>query len=233
MKYKCIIFDCDGTLLNTLCEIARAMNKALETRGFPVIPQEQYRDMVGWGIYRLAELALPQQSRTKENIKLLGDCASGIMKETQDENLTRGETSGTKPYPGIQEMLIELSSLKISKSKKIALAVLSNKPDAVLRGLMSKFFSFINFDAVSGMREGIAPKPDPSAVWELLTEIDVLPQDTIFAGDSEIDIETARNAGCYPLGVSWGFRSRAVLETAGAAKIIDKPSQLTDLLEAF
>ena len=226
MKYKCIIFDCDGTLLDTLQEIACAMNKALAARGFPALPVESYRDMVGWGIYKLAELVLPPSARTKENIQTLGESASLIMKELQNENLT-------KPYPGIQNLLTELSSLNKTKSKKIFLAVLSNKPDVVLRGLMSKFFPDVIFDAVSGMRPGVPPKPEPSAVWDLLAVIDVLPQDTIFAGDSEIDIETARNAGCYPLGVSWGFRSRERLEAAGAAKIIDRPAQIMDFLEAY
>jgi len=162
MKYKCIIFDCDGTLLDTLEEISCAMNKALDARGFPSISADRYCDMVGWGIYRLAELALPSQSRTKENIQSLGESASVIMKELQEENLT-------KPYPGIQEMLINLSNQKKLKSKKLILAVLSNKPDAVLRGLMKKFFPNVSFDAVNGMRPGTSSKPDPCAVWDILT----------------------------------------------------------------
>ena len=222
MKYKCIIFDCDGTLLDTLGDIAAAMNQALTLHGFPAVPQEKYRDMVGWGIYRLAELAMPQEARTEADIQLLGDCATRLMGE---------QDSLTKPYPGIPELLTELSGLKRSLSKKIVLAVLSNKPDSVLGSVISRFFPQVNFDAVFGVRPGIAVKPDPSMVWELLTEVDRLPQDTIFAGDSEIDIETAKNAGCYPLGVSWGFRSRTTLEAAGAACIIDKPEELLELID--
>ncbi|MCL2277330.1 MAG: HAD family hydrolase [Treponema sp.] len=225
MKYKCVIFDCDGTLLDTLGDIAFAMNKALSLHGFPDVPQAQYRDMVGWGIYRLAELALPEESRNEANIKTLGDCASQLMQE-QRETLT-------KPYPGMNELLIKLSNIRLPRGKKLSLSVLSNKPDFVLNQVVRNFFPLINFDAVYGMRPGTAPKPDPAIVWEMLAEIDCLPQDTIFAGDSEIDIETARNAGCFPLGVSWGFRPRETLVKSGAAKIINKPDELLELLEHF
>ena len=224
MKYKCVIFDCDGTLLDTLGDIARAMNKALSFHGFPVFPQSQYRDMVGWGIYRLAELVLPQDARTENNIKTLGDCAARFMKD-EKENLTI-------PYPGISETLLKLSNIKLPHLKKIFLAVLSKKPDIVLRQVISNFFPQINFDAVYGMRPGMAPKPEPEITWEMLAEINCLPQDTIFAGDSEIDIETARNAGCFPLGVSWGFRPRKILEEAGAARIIDRPDELLEFFGA-
>ncbi|MDR0464958.1 MAG: HAD family hydrolase [Treponema sp.] len=224
MKYKCVIFDCDGTLLDTLGDIACAMNKALVLHGYPLIPQIQYRDMVGWGIYKLAELSLPQEARTDSNIKTLADCAAHFMEE---EN-----KSLTKPYPGIAEMLSKLSDIKLPHTKKLSLAVLSNKPDSVLRQVVKNFFPYIYFDAVYGMRPGMKPKPEPEMTWELLAEIDCLPQDAIFAGDSEVDIETARNAGCFPLGVSWGFRSREKLEEAGAARIIDKPGELLEFFGA-
>ena len=224
MKYKCIIFDCDGTLLDTLGDISDAMNHALLKNGFPVITPEKYRDMVGWGIYRLAYLALPEDTRTEENIKILGDCAAKYMEEMPEEQ------SRTKPYPGMRELVMELAGLKASHSKKIVTAVLSNKPDTALQNIINRLFAPAAFDYIYGLRPGMAAKPDPSMVWELLTEMGRLPQDTIFMGDSEIDMETARNAGCYPLGVSWGFRSRSVLETAGAARIIDKPDELLEML---
>ena len=224
MKYRCIIFDCDGTLLDTLEDIASAMNRALVMHGFPEVPLEQYRDMVGWGIFRLAALALPEDARTEAHIKALGDCATRLMEEQpEDQCLTR-------PYPGIREFLAELSCLKAAPGKKIKTAVLSNKPDLALRRIIHMLFPSFAFDAICGMRPGIIPKPDPSGVWEILAEMDRSPRDTIFAGDSEIDIETARNAACYPLGVSWGFRSRTTLESAGAVRIIDTPEELWDVL---
>jgi phosphoglycolate phosphatase len=225
MKYRCVIFDCDGTLLDTLEDIASAMNQSLAKHGFPPAPLEKFRDMVGWGIYRLARLAMPEEARTESNIQTIGNYAEKIMKEQPLDSYL------TKPYPGITELLVQLSALKSQRSKKVALAVLSNKPDSVLRNIMGKYFPPFTFDAICGLRPDLVPKPDPSSVWEILTEVGCSPGDTIFMGDSEIDIETARNSGCYPLGVSWGFRSRATIEAAGAARIIDKPEELWKLLD--
>jgi len=221
LKYKCVIFDCDGTLVDTLGDIAGAMNQALAHYGFPSVPNENYRDMVGWGIVRLANLALPEAARTQETVRSVSAMAQQIMVE--QENLA-------KPYPGIRELLAELAQLKLAK--KIATAVLSNKPDPALRILINELFGPQAFNQVCGLRPDVAPKPDPQSVWEILTEIGCSPSDAIVMGDSEIDIETARNAGCFPLGVSWGFRSRAILEEAGAARIIDSPDELWDLLKA-
>ena len=223
MKYKCIIFDCDGTLVDTLEDIANSMNQALALHGFPPVPIPQYRDMVGWGIIRLATLALPEDARAESTIQAVAASAQQIMVELPPER------SLSRPYPGIEDLLAELSQLR--RARKVVTAVLSNKPDPVLRRLMDDLFGKRAFDAVYGLHPGIAPKPDPQAVWEILAELDRSPSDAIFMGDSEIDIETARNAGCFPLGVSWGFRTRATLETAGAARIIDTPGELWGLLK--
>jgi phosphoglycolate phosphatase len=220
MKYKCIIFDCDGTLIDTLEDIAVAMNQTLELHGFPPMPSASYRDMVGWGLDRLASLVLPAEARTSENIRAISSCAQQLM---------TGQEHSAQPYPGMRELVAELSSLR--QAKKITTAVLSNKPDPVLRLLMDDFFGQNTFDAVCGLRPGLAPKPDPQSVWEILAELGCSPSDAIFVGDSEVDMETARNAGCFPLGVSWGFRSRAALEKSGAARIIDTPEEIWELLK--
>jgi len=212
-KYRCVIFDCDGTLVDTLEDIAGAMNRALALNGFPAVPLEQYRDMVGWGIIRLAELALPDAERTKETIQTVGNRARQFMEELPFEE------SLSKPYPGIRELLAEL------RSRKMLTAVLSNKPDSVLRRLMADLFPHHNFNAVCGLRPGAPPKPDPAPVWDLLADMGINPHEAVLMGDSEIDMETARNSGCCPLGVSWGFRSRATLESAGAARIINTPGE--------
>jgi len=222
MKYRCVIFDCDGTLVDTLADIASAMNQALAIHGFPPLPLSQYRDMVGWGIAALAALALPEDARTEDNVQALADCAQRIM-EAQ-----AGDQCLSRPYPGIRELLAALAQPR--QAKRITTAVLSNKPDSVLRRLMDDLFGQRAFDAVCGLSPGAEPKPDPQAVWELLADMGRNPSDAIFMGDSEIDMETARNAGCFPLGVSWGFRSRAVLEAAGAARIIDTPGELLEIL---
>ena len=219
MKHRCVIFDCDGTLVDTLEDIAAAMNQALAMHGFPPAPLEKYRDMVGWGIVRLAELALPENARAAETVEAVAASAKMLMDgQPPDQCLS-------KSYPGIRELVAELSQMK-----KIKTAVISNKPDSVLRRLMGDLFGPGAFDAVCGLAPGIPAKPDPHAVWELLAEFGASPHDAIFVGDSEIDMETARNAGCYPLGVSWGFRSRATLEKAGAARIIDRPDEIWELI---
>ena len=220
-RYQCIIFDCDGTLVDTLDDIALCMNNALAHFGYPAAERSSYRFMVGWGIFRLAELAMPEAARTEENIQSLGEYAKNLMGDLPPER------SSSKPYPGIPELLSKLNDLR---PKKLKTAVISNKPDTALQNLMAGLFGPSAFDAVYGMRPEFSPKPDPSMVWDFLAEIGCSPHNAIFAGDSEIDIETARNAGCYPLGVSWGFRSRETLEKAGAARIIDSPEEILDLL---
>ena len=217
-KYRSVIFDCDGTLIDTLEDIAAAMNQALESHGFPVLQTERYRDKVGWGIVKTAALALPEGSRTDENAQKVGTLAAKLMEEQP------AEQSLSKAYPGVRELLVEL------QSRKIKIAVLSNKVEPTLRRVMHDFFSPVVFDAICGLRSGVAPKPDPSAAWEMLAEMGKNPHETIFVGDSEIDIETALNTGCFPLGVTWGFRSRATLQDAGAAMIIDKPGEIWEIL---
>ena len=224
MKYRCIIFDCDGTLIDTLDDIAAAMNQSLAEHGFPAVPVPQYRDMVGWGLSRLAFLALPEPARADETVAAVAARAQQLMDQQPPEQCL------SKPYPGVKEMITKLAEMKSSRSNRIYTAVLSNKPNSVLHRLMAHFFGQNAFDAICGLQHGVAPKPDPQSVWETLTEFGRNPHDTVFMGDSEIDMETARNSGCYPLGVSWGFRSRAVLEKSGAARIIDQPDQVWDIL---
>ena len=220
MKYRCVIFDCDGTLVNTLDDIAAAMNRSLAQHGFPPLPLERYRDIVGWGIFKLAEYALPLDARMEDAIQTVGICAQRFMEEQPEDQYL------SKPYPGIRELLPQL------RAKKFSIGVLSNKPDPVLRRLMDDLFGRSAFDAVCGLQSGLPAKPDPAPVWEILAELGRVPGDTVFMGDSEIDMETARNSGCFPLGASWGYRSRAVLASAGAARIIDTPDEIWKLLNS-
>jgi phosphoglycolate phosphatase len=217
MKYSCVIFDCDGTLVDTLEDIAASMNRALRCHGFPALPLEQYRERVGRGILHLAARSLPEDARNEAVVQKV---AAGAARFYEEEPLVK-----SKLYPGIAELLAELRG-----RKKIKLAVLSNKPDPVLRLVIGGLFPPQTFDAVQGDRPGEARKPDPTLVWDLLVRLDRDSRDAILMGDSEIDMETARGAGCYPLGVSWGFRPRAELEAAGAARIISRPGEMLDLL---
>jgi phosphoglycolate phosphatase len=130
----------------------------------------------------------------------------------------------SRPYPGISGLLAGLSRLKIR------CAVLSNKPDAVARLVIKRLFPPDSFDLVQGEIPGVPRKPDPAAAWDMLVGLGCTPREAVFMGDSEVDMETARNIGCFPLGVSWGFRSVETLEKAGAARIIRAPEELLGLI---
>lgn len=216
VKYRCVIFDLDGTLVDTLGDIAASMNRALEGRGFPPLPPEAYKEIVGWGIKRLAFNALPQEDRNDETAALVAGDAQRFYAEQP--------LAHSRPYPGMADLAAEL------RRRKIRRAVLSNKPDQVCRLVAEGLFPRGSFDLVQGELPGLARKPDPAGAWELLVQLDLTPREAILMGDSEIDMETAVNTGCFPLGVSWGFRSRETLEKAGAARIIGRPEELLEML---
>jgi phosphoglycolate phosphatase len=218
MKFTCVIFDLDGTLVDTLDDIALSMNRALQSCGFPPISRDAYLAKVGWGIKRLASLALPPDAGADE--KIAETVAARAVKFYAEEPLVY-----SKPYPGIQELLAEL------RRRRVKTAVLTNKPDPVAQLVIKGIFPPHSFDVVQGDSPGRPRKPDPTALWDILLELGRTPRDTIFAGDSEIDIEIAKAAECHALGVSWGFRSRDVLEKAGAQRIIDAPSELLTLIQ--
>jgi phosphoglycolate phosphatase len=129
------------------------------------------------------------------------------------------------PYPGIVEVVTEL------RMKKIKTAVLSNKPDSLSKIIIAKLFPPNSFDLVLGEQPNVPRKPDPASTWDILTELDLSPRETLFVGDSEIDVETAHAAECSALGVSWGFRGRKILENAGADRIIDAPDEIIQLMD--
>jgi phosphoglycolate phosphatase len=215
-KYKGVIFDMDGTLVDTLEDIAVSMNRALKSMGFPELRLEEYQDKVGWGTERLAFLSLPEEKRQKETASRLAAQASLFYAEAP--------LVYTSPYPGTPELVGTL------RQRKLKIAVLTNKPDPVAQKVATGLFPPGSFDLVQGGAPGRPLKPDPASVWELLVELDLAPSDIIFAGDSEVDIETAVSSGCFPLGVSWGYRSRETIIKAGARLIIEKPEELLELL---
>jgi phosphoglycolate phosphatase len=215
-KYKAVIFDMDGTLVDTLEDIAASMNKALKFMGFPELRVDEYLDKVGWGTERLAFLSLPEEKRRKETAARLAAQMSLFYAEAP--------LVYTKPYPGIPELVSAL------KQRKIKTAVLTNKTDPVAQKVAAGLFPSGSFDRVQGGVSGRPLKPNPASVWELLVELDLAPSDSIFAGDSEVDIETAVSSGCFPLGVSWGYRSRETITNAGARLIIEKPDELLNLI---
>ena len=214
LKYKGVIFDLDGTLVNTIADIAASMNHALKSRGFPEHPAESYMERVGWGLRRLAYLSLPEDSRSEEKADLLAK----DMYSYYGEN----PVVHSRPYPGIPELVAEL------QRRKIKMVVLTNKYDPVAQKVVAALFPQGSFAVVRGEVFGKPRKPDPACVWETVIDLNLTPADIVFAGDSEVDIETAVSSGCFPLGVSWGYRPRDVIEKAGARRIIDEPGELLE-----
>lgn len=206
---KLVIFDLDGTLLDTIGDLAAGVNHALGECGFPLHPQPAYRFMVGNGIMKLFERALPEGEKTTENI--------ARMKELFIPYYDLHDTELTRPYPGIELLLDSL------RDAGVAMAVASNKYDRATQRLVAHYFPDVRFTAVLGNREGIPVKPDPTVVHEILSTAGVCASDTLFVGDSGVDMHTAANAGVDAAGVTWGFRPREELEQFAPAHIVDRP----------
>lgn len=211
-----LVFDLDGTLLDTLADIADACNTVLGRNGYPQHPLAAYKTMVGNGFDNLIKCALPADRMPE---------MPEIRKITQDARIFYGDhlTIRTKPYPG---MLQTLSALAEAGKK---LAVLSNKPDAMSARLIDYYFPNIPFAIVQGARSDVALKPDPGALLAILETEAVQPGQACYIGDSNVDMQTARNAGVAGIGAAWGFRGRDELLRAGATLVIDEPPQLLNL----
>lgn len=211
-----VIFDLDGTLLNTISDLGAATNHALRIGGYPVHAPASYPMFVGNGIRRLIERALPEDVRTPEVI------AETLVsfREYYDAHLC----DSTEPYPGIAELLDEL------QAKGIGVAVASNKYQAAVERLIDRFFPAIEWRAVEGQKEGIPVKPDPSIVFEILSKSPTRKSKVLYVGDSAVDIETARRACVDSCGVTWGFRSRRELAEAHADNIVSSPEEIMTIV---
>lgn len=213
---KLVIFDLDGTLLNTVDDLGNAVNHALAINDFPEHPLEAYPLMVGNGVRRLVERAVPSENRSDATINML----LSDFHDFYDDHLS----DLTRPYDGIHSLLREL------RNRGINVAVASNKYESAVKKLMAHFFADIDFASVCGHLEGNPPKPDPSVVFRVLNECPTPKAEVLYVGDSAIDIETARRACVDSVGVTWGFRPRSELTSAYANEIIDSPEQLLELL---
>ncbi len=211
-----VIFDLDGTLLNTIADLGTATNHALAANNFPTHPIDAYPMMVGNGVRKLIERALPSESRSESTVaQLLSD-----FKTFYDAHLF----DLSEPYPGIPQLLDELAA------RGVAIAVASNKYESAVKRLVEHFFPGTAFAAVCGQVEGYPTKPDPSIVFRVLSEHPTSKADVLYVGDSAVDIETARRACVESVGVSWGFRPVRELTGAYADHIITAPADLLDLL---
>ncbi len=213
---KACIFDLDGTLTDTLESLTYSVAETLKEIGLNPITPEECRSFVGNGARVLMEKAL----------KAAGDAGGDrldvgmeIYGRIFDANCTYHVT----PYEGVRQMLAEL------KACGIRLGVLSNKPHRQTVKVVREIFGEDVFDRVQGQTEGIARKPDPAGVFRLMEELKTTKEECLYVGDSEVDIRTGKNAGVRTIGVTWGFRSRKLLEEAGAETLIDTPCELTKI----
>ncbi len=212
------IFDLDGTLLDTIADLASATNYALEQCGYPGHTVDEYRYFVGNGINKLFERALPEGERTSENILRMRSWFIPYY-DLHNADLSR-------PYPGIRKML------GILNARGMKLAVASNKYQEATSKLVSQYFPDIPFVAVFGQREGIPPKPDPHVVEEIMLMTGAKKDTTVYVGDSCVDMQTGMNAGVMTIGVSWGFRPRIELEAYRPALIADSCEDIMHFLLA-
>ncbi|MDE5643077.1 MAG: HAD family hydrolase [Muribaculaceae bacterium] len=211
-----VIFDLDGTLLNTIDDLGNACNEALRQMGYQPHALTSYPMMVGNGITRLIERALPDEARTE---RIIAEVRRHFMAYYDNHCCDM-----TVPYPGIELLLEELTR------RNINLAVTSNKYQRAVSLLISRYFSKYNFKVVLGQHDGVPPKPDPSIVFEALSQCPTPKSDVLYVGDSGVDMETARRACVESVGVTWGFRSEKELRAAYADHIIEEPCDLIGLL---
>jgi len=211
MKFKAAIFDLDGTLLNTLDDIADSMNGALQRLGFPAWPTDRYRDVVGMGLDMLAARVLPADRCDEATV----NTCLAVMRELYTEAWARR----TLPYEGIPAMLAAL------RQRGIRCAVLSNKAHELVLTMVSHFFGDNTFDFVLGGGR-FQLKPDPAGAIHIAASAGIPPSEFVLAGDSDVDMKTACSAGMFAIGATWGFRSRRELCLSGARLLADTPADI-------
>ncbi len=213
---KLIIFDLDGTLLDTLRDLGESCNAVLQEYGYPIHELAAYKKFVGNGVQKLIERALPEEARSESTISVL---LSAFKRQYEQKAVTH-----TQPYPGIVSLLEQLKSLGY------LISVASNKYHEAVIPLMTQYFPDIPFDLILGHRTGRPAKPDADIVLDTLDALQVAKKDCYYVGDSSVDMDTAANAGVTAIGVTWGFREEDELRQHGADYIIHQPQQLLDIL---
>ena len=211
-----ILFDLDGTLLNTIDDLADAANWVCAQNGWPQHTVAEYKYMVGNGIPKLVERFSPAEARTPDRLaETLAQFTARYDAHKEDK---------TAPYPGIPELLKEL------KAAGIQTAVFSNKADALCGKIIEHYFGPGAFSAVRGSRPGVPTKPDPTGLWDLMRQLNADPATTLFVGDSDVDILTGHNAGLPAMGAVWGFRGAGALTAAGAEALAFRPGDILDYI---
>ena len=214
MRYKLALFDMDGTVLDTLQDLADATNAVMRMHGYPTHSIEAVRGFVGNGARVLIEKAVPNGTDMQKIDTVLGDFKEYYGKHSAD---------ATKPYDGVPHMLRTL------RAAGVRTAVVSNKPDFAVRMLAERYFEGL-FDMAIGDREGVRKKPAPDSVLEVMRTLGCTPAESVYIGDSDVDVLTAKNAGTDGIFVDWGFRSAACLRQSGAEIIVSDPAEIAALI---
>ena len=214
---RLVIFDLDGTLLNTIADLSAATNYALTQFGYPTHDTDAYRFFVGNGINKLFERALPESERTPENVLRIRSQFVPYY------NLHNADLS--RPYPGIEQLLTQL------QEQHIQVAVASNKYQEATEKLIRQYFPSIHFTAVFGQRENVPTKPDPQVIHEIIGISGVQKEEVVYIGDSGVDMQTGLNAGVTTIGVCWGFRPKNELEAFQPDLLVENPEEIADFLQ--
>ena len=213
---RLIVFDLDGTLINSLEDLADSANHVLTQHGFPPHPVDAYRYFVGDGVRKLIERILPEEERTDARIEQCRAEFVAYYKIHMEDK--------TSVYPGIIELM------KALKERGLKIAVATNKVHVAVAPLMAKYFPGIHFDSMIGQREGIPVKPHPQIMYDILKETGCQQSEALHVGDTATDMQLAHSAGVTPVGVLWGYRPLEELQEAGAKFIISRPEELLGLV---
>ena len=213
--YRYVIFDLDGTLLNTIDDLADAGNWVCCKHGWPTHTVDEFKYFVGNGMTMLATRFMPEECRTPEGIR-------GVLDEFMPYYDAHKQDK-TAPYAGMPEALQRL------KEAGISMSVLTNKADHMAGPVIEGYYPGL-FPMVQGALPGVPPKPDPTLLHKLMERMEVKPEETLFVGDSNVDIQTAKNGGLASCGVLWGFRTRQELEAEGADHTVETPEELVELI---
>ena len=215
--FRAVLFDLDGTLLNTLTDLADAMNASLAHLGYPPHPVDAYKYFIGDAVETEAKRALPEFARQPETIKKVADFSEQIYDKCWHKN--------TRPYPGIPELLSNLTK------RGLPLTVLSNKPDCFTKIMVEKLLPRYRFEIVQGALPDVPVKPDPAAALQIAKQLKIPPEQFLYLGDTNTDMKTAVAAGMFPLGCLWGYRTADELLESGAKALVQTPEEVLAFLD--
>jgi len=217
MKIKAVFFDMDGTIVNSMLDLAACTNEAMERHGFPAKPPENYTKYAGNGIYVMIQRALAPAEVSDEKLKEIRNDFFEIYMDKCTVNTTA--------YKGVPELVSAL------KEKGIKVGCITNKVEPIAFKIIDHFFG--GMDVVYGQVDGVPNKPDPLLTLKALDELNIKPQECLFVGDSDVDMQTAINSGCVGVGVLWGFRDEAELRANGAKFIVSEASEILEIIDSY